>query len=237
MGKETVQRARHPGEIQGFDEQARVSDLPAAAAAHEASKLFLGGPSFPRGLLLEGAEGSQFSLTVDDPFHGSGTERADQLILQISDAHVEADSFHVGSSEVRAQAGPLETTAEVALLRGVTEARQPEAEPLRAVQIQETSDVRRSPDRHDGDPLNIKVATTALGQRFDRALVADPLDEHDRPCDEPLSRRRWLQLSSMRTVSTIFPGFMMPLGSRAVLMAAIVATASACSSRRNPTLP
>ena len=56
MSKYAVQRPRHLGEIKRIDEQARVSDLPAAAATHEAPKLLLIGPSLPRGLLLEGAE-------------------------------------------------------------------------------------------------------------------------------------------------------------------------------------
>ena len=56
MSKYLVKRPRHLGELKRLDEQARVSDLPPAAAAHEAPKLLLVGPSLPRSLLLEGAE-------------------------------------------------------------------------------------------------------------------------------------------------------------------------------------
>ena len=31
-----------------------------------------------------------------------------------------------------------------------------------------------------GDALGVEVPTTALGERFERELVADPFDEHDR---------------------------------------------------------
>jgi hypothetical protein len=55
-------------DIKGLDEQARVSDLPAAAATHEAAKLILSRPSLPGRLLLERAEGSKVPLGLDDSF-------------------------------------------------------------------------------------------------------------------------------------------------------------------------
>jgi hypothetical protein len=168
------------GEIERLDEQTRVSDLPAAAAAHEAPKLLLVGPSLPRRLLLEGAEGSKLTLAIDDLFHGGGTESADQLVLQVCDAHVETESFHIDASEVGAEAGPLETALELALLCGVTETRQPDVEPLRAEQIQEPCYGLRTPNWHDGNALGVKIPTPALGERFERARVADPFNEHDR---------------------------------------------------------
>src|SRR2546422_3418971 len=163
MSKYTVQRPRHSGEIQRLDEQACVSDLPAAAAAHEAPKLLLSGPSLPRGLLLEGAERSKVTLTLDDLFHGSGAEGADQLFLQVCDAHVETESLHIGASEVGAEAGPFETALEVALLCGVIEARQSGVKPLRAEPIQEASDVLRTSNRNNGNALSTEIPTTALG--------------------------------------------------------------------------
>jgi hypothetical protein len=47
-----VERPGHVAEIERIDEQARVSDLPAAAAAHEPPKLLLRRPSLPRRLFL-----------------------------------------------------------------------------------------------------------------------------------------------------------------------------------------
>src|SRR5438309_6036356 len=132
MSEDTVKRPGHAGQIERIDEQARVSDLPPAAAAHEAAKLLFDGPPLPRRLLLEGMERSKLTLSVDDLFHGRRAEAADQLVLEVCDAHVETERFHVGPSEVGVEAGPLETALEVALLCRVTEARQPEVKPLRA---------------------------------------------------------------------------------------------------------
>jgi len=179
MGEQAVQRPRHPCELQGVDEQPRVSDLAAASRAHEAPQLLLSGPSSLGRLLLEGAERPELTLSVDDLFHRGGAEGADQLVLQVCDAHVEAERLHIGATEVGAEAGPRQTAAEVALPPYVTEARQSEVEPPRTEQIQETPDVRCTPDRHDGNSLGVQVPTTALSQRFERELVADPFDQHD----------------------------------------------------------
>src|SRR6266508_1317335 len=160
MSKHEVKRPGHLSEIKCLDEQTRVPDLAAAAAAHEAPKLLLTGPSLPRRLFLKGAERSKVSLSVDDLFHGSGTESADQLVLQVCDAHVETESFHIGASEVGAEAGSLETSLELALLCGVTETREPDVEPLRAELIQEPPDGLRTSDRHNGNALGVELPAT-----------------------------------------------------------------------------
>jgi hypothetical protein len=120
MFQDTVQRTRHVAEIQCVDEQGRGLDLPAAAGTQEPAELLLIRPSSPRGLFLEGVERFKVTLSCDDLFHRGGTEGAYELVLQICDAHVETESFHVGATEVGAQAGSLEAALEVALLRGVT---------------------------------------------------------------------------------------------------------------------
>src|SRR6266511_4794784 len=104
MTKETVQGPRHAREIQRVDEQRRVVDLAAAAGAHETPKLLLRGPSLLRGLLLQGAERLQLALGVDELFDGRSAEGADQLVLQVCDAYVEAERLHPCASEVRAEA-------------------------------------------------------------------------------------------------------------------------------------
>jgi hypothetical protein len=168
------------GEIKRVDEQTRVAELPAAAASHEAAKLLLSRSSLPRRLLLERAEGSKVSLSVHNLLDGGGAESADQLVLQVGDAHVETERFHVGASEVGAEAGLLETALEVTLLSGVTETSQPDVKPLRAEQIQEASYGLRATDRHNGNALGVQIATPALGERFECRLVAGPFDEDDR---------------------------------------------------------
>jgi hypothetical protein len=125
MGKYQVEWPGHLAEVERIDEQTRVPDLSPATATHEASKLLLTRPPLPGRLLLEGAEGLKITLRVHDLFHSVDTESADQLVLQVCHAHVETKLLHVGPGEIRAKAGSLETTLELALLGGVTETGQP----------------------------------------------------------------------------------------------------------------
>ncbi len=124
-------------------------------------------------------------MSGENLLHGDGTERADQLVLQVRDTDVEAEGFQIGASEVRTEARLLETAPEVALLSGVTEARQSEVESLlTAEHVQEPPDALRTSDRHHVDALGVKVPTAARSERFDRDAVARPFDEHDRTCGE-----------------------------------------------------
>jgi len=143
-------------------------------------ELVLGRPSLPRRLLLEGAEGSEVALGVDDLFHRVGTESADQLVLQVCDAHVETECLHGGAGEVGAELRPLQSALEVALLACVTEPGEPDVQTLRAEPIEEAADRLRTPDRQDGDVLGVEIPAAALCERFERVLVADPFDQHDR---------------------------------------------------------
>src|SRR6266542_3095658 len=124
MSKYKVKRPRHMGEIKRIDEQTRIVDLPAAAAAHEAPKLLLVRPSSPRRLLLEGAERCKVSLSVNELFDGGRTESADQLVLQVGDAHEKTMSFHRGGSGVGAGPAPPAPPREAPPLGGIAEARQ-----------------------------------------------------------------------------------------------------------------
>ncbi len=143
-------------------------------------KLLLNWPPVPRRLLLKSAEGSKVSLSVGYLLHAGYTESADQLVLQVFDAHVEPEPLHIGASEVGAEAGAFETAPELALLCGVTEARKSDVESLWPEQIQEAFDCLRTADGHNGNALGVEISTAPLGERLERAFVADPFDEDDR---------------------------------------------------------
>ncbi len=179
MGEHTVERPRHAPELERHDEQAGVADLPPRAAAQVAPELLFDWPSSPLGLLLQCAERSEVTLCLDDLFHRCGAKCADQLVLEVCLAHVEPQPFHVTTREVGAEPGTLEPAAEIAFLFCVAEAGQLHVESLRAESMQEPPDRVRASDRHDGDTLGVEVAAAALGERFDRALVAETFDEHD----------------------------------------------------------
>src|SRR5258708_4191656 len=98
MAEHEVERPRHSVEIQGLDEQCRRFDLSPPVPAEKTAEPRLSRAFSPRRLILKYSERFQPSLRVADPFHSGGTQRANQLVLQVCDADVETESFHVGAS-------------------------------------------------------------------------------------------------------------------------------------------
>ena len=138
------------------------------------------GPPLPGGLLLERAEGPKFSLRSDDFFHGGGAEGADQRVLEVFDAHVETELFHIEASEVGAEAGLLETAPELSS----PPPRRRDPPVSRRVPAGRTRSRKRPmacapPDRHDGNAFSVEVPAAPLGECLDSGLIADSLDEHD----------------------------------------------------------
>jgi hypothetical protein len=133
-----------------------------------------------RRLLLEGAEGPEVALRVEDGFDRRGAVSADQLVLEVRVTNVETQPFHIDAGEAGAEAGPLETAPEDVLLARITETGQPRVQPLGAEPSEEASYRLRTSDRHDGNALAVEIPTAACSEGFERDLVADPFDEHDR---------------------------------------------------------
>src|SRR5215472_18065073 len=96
---------RQPAQIYRPGEQARVPELAPGAAAQEPPELCPGGLTAPLGLPLQAAERAEISLRVNERLHPGGADRADQLVLQILDADVKAQSLHVGPRLRRADTG------------------------------------------------------------------------------------------------------------------------------------
>jgi hypothetical protein len=140
----TVERPRHPAEIERLDERRREADLP---VRQEAAQLVLDRPVPVRGLLLVGAKRSKLAVSGEDLLHGRSAKAPDQLVLQIPVAHVEAEAFHLRSAELDTEPRALQSTPEPVLLTGVEEAGQRDVGATRPVAAQEPSDRLRAPDR------------------------------------------------------------------------------------------
>ncbi len=194
MPQDPVERPRHPGEIQRLGQHASVVDLPAGAGTHEAPQLLVTGPVPLRGLLLEGTKRANLPLRLDHLLYHGDTERTDQLVLQVSDAHEKAKPLQARPSQTRPQTSPVQAAPEIALLSLVAQPGQPDTEPLGPEHPQETPDIRRTPHRHDENALSVKITAAPRGERFERGLIAHPLDEHNRArpggCVARICRRR-----------------------------------------------
>ena len=176
MLEHPIERPRYVVEVQRVDEQARVPDLPVVQPTAE---LRLERPVLMCRLLLKGAKGRQLTLGFGDSKQRGGAYGTDQLLLQVCDANVEAEGLHLRAVHVRAEAGAFDTSLEGVLLRSITEARHLHVQASRPVDLEDAADGLCPSDRNDRYPLSGKVPTPPLGERLDRDLVADPLDEHD----------------------------------------------------------
>src|SRR5215218_9519989 len=157
----SVQRPRNAAWSKRADERTHRR-LP-SLAAEPAVKLRFRGSSPPRGLLLEGAKRSELAVSVDHLFHRVRAEGADQLVLQVGHADVEAERLHVGSGQAGPEAGSFQSPLEEAFLGGVTETGQLDVEPSRAEALDEAPDRLRTSDRHDREALGGEVPTASLG--------------------------------------------------------------------------
>src|SRR5262249_59071819 len=134
-----------PVGIERFHQQARVADLPPVGAAHEAAQLSLDPPAAPGRLLLERAERPEVALRLEHSLDRRGTERADQLVLEILDANVEAELRHVVASEPGTETRAFEAAAKDSLLARVAQTGEPSVRPLRAEPRPEPADRLRAP--------------------------------------------------------------------------------------------
>ena len=81
--------------------------------------------------------------------------------------------------EARAEPGPFEGPAEVALLAGIAQPGELDVEAARAVALEVAPDAGGTAHRHDDDALGLEVTAATIGEHLERVAVADPLDEHD----------------------------------------------------------
>ena len=127
-----------------------------------------------RRLPYVGPKTTSLPLVLDEPLDASDPERADQLVFEVFDTHVNpywCDGRTAGK----------ESAAEVSLLTRIAQPSHRDR-PLEATEVLERgSDIARSPDGHDHHALGGEIPPEARRQRFDRALVARPFDENCGP--------------------------------------------------------
>jgi len=127
-----------------------VAKVAPGAGADEAPQLTLGRLAAPRDLLLEGGEGPQVALAVEHCERLFDTDRADELGLQVGDAHEYGHLEPGGFDPPANQQG---------LLTGVAQRDQPKRR--RRVLGEHSADGAGTADRDDRDPLDREVAPLA----------------------------------------------------------------------------
>jgi len=177
VGEDAVERPGDAVEIERIDEQARVPDLAPSTAAHETPELLFYGAAAPCRHLLEGPKPVEIVIGPKDLLDPRRAERAYQLLLQIGDAHEEAEPLHVRARELGAEAGALEGSTKDMLLTGIAETRDPRAIRSGPEPLEKGSDSVRASEYGDADARIREVDVATLGQRFDCGLVAHAFDD------------------------------------------------------------
>src|SRR5215211_1007320 len=180
MGDDPVERPRDVVEVESVDEQTGVPDLSSTSAAQEPVELLFGRAIAPCRHLLERPKPMEIVVVPKDLLDPRRTERADQLLLQIGDAHEEAEPLHVRPPEPVAEAGALECPSEDRFLAGIAKAREARAVAACTELLEELPDAMCASEALDANARGCKVDAAPLGERLDCHLVTLPFDDqHD----------------------------------------------------------
>jgi hypothetical protein len=147
--------------------------------SYEAVKVLLEGPAAVEGLVLQLPKRCELALALDDQLDARGAEASNQLVLEVGVAHVEAETLQLRAVEIRSEAGVLETSADVILLREVVQTCESDVTSVWSEQGQETPDVRCAAHRDDGDRLIAKIPLASRGDDLESDLIAQSFDEYD----------------------------------------------------------
>lgn len=163
------------------DEQARIAELTTRSSTQETAHLCLEGRLSPSRLFLEGLKRGQVSLSVEERLDRLATGCTDQFVLQVLHADEEPQSLHLQPSLRRAQTAGCQALAKVLLFEGVAHPGNREACPLRAEPNEMTRNCAGPADRYDHDVLRCQISPMPAGERLERNLIADSLDQYERP--------------------------------------------------------
>src|SRR5262249_41571378 len=124
MSEYAIERSRHAIQVQRLDHQPCIQGLAPGPRADKAAQVLQLCAVSLGGLPLQAAEGSKLTLTLYNPFDPFYAQRANELVLEVGVAHIEAQPLHVFAPRVGAVAGSLESAPEIVLLTDVDQAGQ-----------------------------------------------------------------------------------------------------------------
>jgi hypothetical protein len=133
-----------------------------------------------RRLGLQPPQRQELALPFDDPLDTLHPKGADQLVLQVGNADVKAETLETIPVQIVAEACSLEGPSEVWFFALVAQAAEHDVRSLASNVTDEAADGVRSVDGRDLDTPLIQVQPAALRERLEGDLVALPFDDDDR---------------------------------------------------------
>lgn len=178
MPERAPQRQRNPVEIERVHEQASVPDLAHRAGPHEAAQLLVERSISLSGLCLEAAKRTQLTLRLEHRLDPRATHGTNQLILEISDAHEEAELFDRWTGQASTEPGPLQSVDDVTFLGVVVETGDPYVTVGRVEPGQHAREVGHPSGRHHDESISRQIPARSLGKGLHGRGIAGPLDQH-----------------------------------------------------------
>lgn len=163
------------------DEKPGITEVAASTGTQPTVHLSLERLLPPGWLLLQSLKRAEVSLRTKQGLDREASRGTDELVFQVLDTHEETQLFHLSTILWRADAPGGQSSPNMLLFAGVTQANDVEVGPLRAEPEEMASNCLGPADGHDDDSLCSEVSPPATGQRFECNLIADPLDQHDNP--------------------------------------------------------
>jgi len=176
-GRQLRERTRQSGEVQDFDETPCGADFPCRSRPEESAQLVMHRCMAVLWHGLEAPEQDELVLCREHTLYGLGSERPDQLVLEIGDAREETERFQglVGGDR-NGRVG--ESAADVPLVGDVIHATEFCTRVCAYELRKHPREVRYAISRPDLDVMQAEIAADAVGQRVNSACIAVALDEH-----------------------------------------------------------
>lgn len=176
MRERAVERTRHPAEVEGFHERPCERDLP---VGEKTAELLVERSGSVRRLLLIRPKGTELAVSGENLLDRIGAERANDLVLEIRVAIVEAHPFHLLAAEIETDARASQRPPQEVDFAGVAETCQPDVCAVGAVPLHEPAHRLRPADREDANPFGGEIPTTSERERLQGDSVARSLDQHN----------------------------------------------------------
>jgi len=127
---------------------------------------------------LKASERAKLALGLENMFHDFGSQRSDQLVLEVRDARKEAERFK-GVVRLDWDGHAIERAADVLLVCNIVHAEDLGARVLVPELREQAREVCNTLGGLDVDMKCIEIATDTVSQRTNGAGIAVSLNEHE----------------------------------------------------------
>ena len=169
---------RQSSQIEGFDEVLRRADLSCRARSQESPQLVMHWLTKLLRHRLKASERVKLALRLEHMLYGLGSQRSEQLVLEVRDACEEADRFK-GLVGCDRDGHVSERATDMLLVGHVIHAAELATWVCAHELRKQLWEVRYAVGRPDLDAMRVKIAIDEVGERANSAGIAVSLNEYE----------------------------------------------------------